>query len=107
MPNYTYNELDSSVLTKEELVNNDLFLDDASVFLESRTNEIYEEPEELYDAYMSHMRDSEVNEWTTYEDWMYVSELKDEEEKKRAARLYHTFDKMNAFGGSDDIGDIA
>ena len=107
MPNYTYNELDSSVLTKEELINNELFLDDASVFLENRTDEIYEDPEELYDAYMSHMRDSEVNEWTTYQDWMYVSELKDEEEKKRAARLYHTFDKMNAFGGSDDIGDIA
>lgn len=107
MPNYAYNELHSDLITKEELINNEQFLDDASVFLETRNNEIYEDPEELYDAYMSHMRDSEVNEKTTYGDWMYVSELKDETEKQRAARLYHTFDKMNSFGGSDDVGEIA
>jgi hypothetical protein len=101
---YSYNELDGDLLTKDELLNDENFIKDASAYLEARNKDIYAEPEEVYDAFMSQMRESSVNEVETYRDWMYVSELGDDaiEEKTRAAKLFHTFDKMDAFGGVSD-----
>ena len=101
---YSYNELDGDLLTKDELLNDENFIKDASAYLEARNKDIYAEPEEVYDAFMSQMRESSVNEVETYRDWMYVSELGDDaiEEKTRAAKLFHTFDKMDAWGGVSD-----
>lgn len=106
MPLDTYNEYHADLLTKDVLIEDEDFLQDASSFLERRQKKVYTDPEEIYDNYLSHMRESEVNEAVTYGDWMYVSEIKDDDEKKRAARLYHTFDRMNSFEGKD-VGDVA
>ena len=64
-----YNAYDKDDLTKENLLNDADFINDAGEFLETRRNQTLTDPEEIYDEFMEHMRYSDTNELTTIGDW--------------------------------------
>src|SRR6056300_681907 len=80
-------------LNKDTLVNDIDFVNDASEFLASRTGDVYETDEEVYDAFMEHMRFHETNEVTAVRDLMYAQEA-DDEQKQQFGRLLETWDRM-------------
>ena len=51
-----YNAYDRDDLTKENLINDVEFINDAAEFLETRRNQNLTDPEEIYDEFMEHMR---------------------------------------------------
>ena len=80
-------------LNKDTLVNDIDFVNDASEFLASRTGDVYETDEEVYDAFMEHMRFHETNEVTAVRDLMYAQEA-DDRQKQQLGRLFETWDRM-------------
>jgi hypothetical protein len=87
-----YNDLQN--VTKDDLVQDDTFLEDASSFLYNRTGKFLTEPEEIYDAYARHMRFHNTNEITVARDLMYAQEASDED-KQVFSRLLTSFDKLD------------
>lgn len=99
-----YNEADPEFLLKSNLTIDPEFLDDAATFLYETEGLVLADPEEIYDAYMEHMRFSDVNEATTIRDLSTIRDSSDEM-KEKFARLYHTYDKMNVFREDEDFSD--
>lgn len=87
-----YNDLQN--VTKDDLVQDNTFLEDASSFLYNRTGKFLTEPEEIYDAYARHMRFHNTNEVTVARDLMYAQEASDED-KQAFSRLLTSFDKLD------------
>jgi len=94
-------------LTKEELLKNDSFIEDAGLFLIDRGGydaDDIKDPNDLYDAYMEHFRYQNVNELTASRDLIYAQSA-DEETKQRMGRLMNTFDRMDSDLGWEAAGD--
>jgi len=99
-----YNEADPQYLLRQNLTLDPDFLEDASTFLYQTEGIVVSDPEEIYEAYMEHMRFSDVNEATTIRDLAVIRDSSDEM-KEKYARLYHTYDKMNVFREDEDFSD--
>ena len=95
----------SNPYNKNMLLNNDLFLQDAQVFLGEREDKDLETPEEIYDAFMEHFRYQNVNEVTAMRDLYYVNNQADEEGKLRMGRLMDTYDRMDGDFGINALQD--
>tara|TARA_R110000787_G_scaffold80770_4_gene175529 strand:- start:5004 stop:8150 length:3147 start_codon:yes stop_codon:yes gene_type:complete len=89
----SYVDYDKEELTKEILIADENFLQDAGDFLAERENIAPESPEEIYDEYMEHFRYQTANEVTATKDLTYAQEA-DDEGKARMGRLMKTFDRM-------------
>lgn len=100
-----YNELGTEELSKEQLINDDQFLDDASEFLRQRTGNLYVDPEEIFDNYLSHMRFHSSNDITPVRDLMFAQKA-DPEMKDRMSRLFQSFDKLES-NANDDLLEVA
>lgn len=88
-----YNKIDE--LDQETLASDMDFIEDASYFLEDRGG--YNEamtPDEVYEAFMEHMRYQDVNEITALRDLEYAQNA-DLEGKQRFGRLIDAYDKVN------------
>ena len=99
-----YTDYDRKYLDKEVLTQDEDFLRDASNFLAKRNNQAVNDPEEVYDSFMKHMRYHEANEVTAIRDLMYVQEA-DASDKLEFGRLINTFDRMEGESFTDAAGD--
>ena len=100
----SYNYYDPKDMTKENLVQDKEFLEDARVMLAEREGFQSENPEELYDRFMEHFRYQNVNEVSATRDLFYVQGA-DDVTKERFGRLMDTFDKMDSDLGYDAVQD--
>jgi len=100
----SYNYYNKEDMTKENLINNEKFIEDAKVMLGERENFFSDNPEELYDRFMEHFRYQNVNEVTATRDLFYVQKA-DKPTKERFKRLMDTFDKMDSDLGYDALQD--
>lgn len=88
-----YNKKDE--LTKDELLADKDFINDASTFLREREGiKEFMSPQETYDAFMEHMRFHNVNEVTTIRDLEYAQNS-NLEGKLRFANLIDAYDKLD------------
>lgn len=93
-----YSVLTDDYLTKENLTNDNDFLNDARTFLierEGKSADEVRDPEAVYDAFMEHFRYQNVNEVTAVRDMIYAQSGTDEQ-KQRMGRLMDTFDRMDS-----------
>lgn len=100
-----YNQQDN--ITKETLINDQQFVDDAADFLIDREGYEAEEldtADKVYDAYMEHFRFQNVNESTAIMDMQYAQNT-DAQGKARMARLMDAYDKMDSDLGLAALGD--
>lgn len=91
-----YNQQDN--ITKETLIKDQQFVDDAADFLIDREGyeaEDLDTPDKVYDAYMEHFRFQNVNESTAIMDMQYAQNT-DVQGKARMARLMDAYDKMDS-----------
>jgi len=89
-----YTSLPSEELTREKLLQDNRFLNDALSFLEKRTGKKeYDSEDQIYDDFMEHMRFHETNEVTAVRDLMYAQEA-DDTSKEQFGRLLRTWDRM-------------
>ncbi len=92
-----YQYFDDQDLNREALIEDSEFEADARSFLQKRNK--YEEgegpqtSEEVYDAFMEHMRFQDVNEVTAVRDLMYASEASTDD-KLEFGRLVDVYDRM-------------
>jgi hypothetical protein len=92
-----YQYFDDQDLNRETLIEDSEFEADARSFLQKRNE--YEEgegpqtSEEVYDAFMEHMRFQDVNEVTAVRDLMYASEASTDD-KLEFGRLVDVYDRM-------------
>ena len=100
----SYNYYDKEDMTKENLIDNEKFIEDAQVMLGERENFFSDDREEIYDRFMEHFRYQNVNEVTATRDLFYVQKA-DKPTKERFKRLMDTFDKMDSDLGYDAIQD--
>ena len=100
-----YNEARTEELTKDQLINDDLFLDDASEFLRQRTGNLYIDPEEIFENYLSHMRFHSSNDVTPVRDLMFAQKASPEM-KESMSRLFQSFDKLES-DANDDLLEVA
>lgn len=107
----SYNYYDPKDMTKENLIEDNDFIEDARIILGERENfepknsiDTKEGKEELYDRFMEHFRYQNVNEVTATRDLFYVQEA-DDVTKQRFGRLMETFDKMDSDLGWDAAQD--
>ena len=91
-------------LKKDVLINDQDFLLDASSFLAKRKNIDAEDPEEIYQEFMRHMRATDVNELDTLGDLKYAQKLEGED-REEMRRLYSAYDRME-IGFADDLIDF-
>lgn len=102
-----YNYLKPEEQTKEVLITDNGFVDDAKTFLIKREGYSPEDlatPEDVYDAYMEHFRYQDVNEVTAIRDLQYAQNS-NQEEKDRFARLTMLYDTKEGEGFFDAAGD--
>ena len=102
-----YNFLDAEDRTKENLLINDEFIQDATEFLMKRENlapEDLDSNEKVYDAYMEHFRYQNVNEVTAVRDLEYAQNAS-QEEKEQFANLIQMFETQKNEGFFDAAGD--
>lgn len=100
-----YNQQDN--ITKETLIKDKQFVDDAADFLIDREGyeaEDLDTPDKVYDAYMEHFRFQNVNESTAIMDMQYAQNT-DAQGKARMARLMDAYDKMDSDLGLAALGD--
>jgi len=100
-----YNQQDN--ITKETLIKDQQFVDDAADFLIDREGyeaEDLDTPDKVYDAYMEHFRFQNVNESTAIMDMQYAQNT-DVQGKARMARLMDAYDKMDSDLGLAALGD--
>ena len=100
-----YYEGEAGELSKDQLINDEQFLDDASEFLRQRTGNLYVEPEEIFDNYLSHMRYHSSNDITPVRDLMFAQKA-DPEMKETMSRLFQSFDKLES-NANDDLLEVA
>ena len=100
-----YYEGEAGELSKDQLINDEQFLDDASEFLRQRTGNLYVEPEEIFDNYLSHMRYHSSNDITPVRDLMFAQKA-DPEMKEAMSRLFQSFDKLES-NANDDLLEVA
>ena len=81
-------------LSREELMKDNEFLSDAATYMAERTGKVFENRDELFEAFVEQRRMASINEIDAYKDFKYVSGA-DEETKTRAGKLFLTFDKMD------------
>ena len=88
-----YNKIDE--LDQETLANDMDFIQDASIFLSERNNmNEAMTPQQVYEAFMEHMRYQDVNEITALRDLEYAQNA-NLEGKQRFGRLIDAYDKVN------------
>ena len=100
-----YSDIEAREIKKEDLVEDEQFLDDASEFLRQRTGNLYVEPEEIFDNYLSHMRYHSSNDITPVRDLMFAQKASPEM-KDRMSRLFQSFDKLES-NANDDLLEVA
>ena len=101
-----YNYLNPEDITRENLVTDDDFLDDAASYLWKQSSGEVDltDPDEIYEEFQKRMRYHDVNEVDTISDLMYAQEA-DEESKLEMGRLFDVYDKSEM--STEDIGDKA
>lgn len=89
-----YNYLSPEDIKREDLVNDDDFLDDAASYLYKTTKGELDltDADEIYDEFQERMRYHDVNEVDTISDLMYAQEA-DAESKAEMGRLFDVYDK--------------
>jgi AraC-like DNA-binding protein len=92
-------------LKKEDLINDEQFLDDASEFLRQRTGNLYIDSEEIFENYLTHMRYHSSNDITPVRDLMFAQKA-DPEMKDKMARLFQTFDQLEP-DANEDLLEVA
>ena len=105
----SYSLFSQQDLTKENLIANKDFIEDASFFLKDRGNYNFNfgdenVNEQIYDAYMEHFRTQNVNEVTATKDLFYAQTATDEQ-KERFHHLMNTYDNMDSDLGWKAAGD--
>ena len=105
----TYQYYSQKDLTKENLINNETFINDSDSFLSDREGYEFDYSkkdwkEEVYDAYMEHFRVQNVNEVTATRD-LFWAQTASNEDKSKMNRLMNTFDKMDGELGWTAVGD--
>ena len=103
----TYNYLNEEDKVKENIIENDDFIEDARGFLQKRegyTDEDLATKEDIYDAYMEHFRYQNVNEVTAIRDLEYAQNA-NQQEKEQFARLIDLFETQKNEGFFDAAGD--
>ena len=103
----TYNYLNEEDKVKENIIENDDFIEDARGFLQKRegyTDEQLATKEDIYDAYMEHFRYQNVNEVTAIRDLEYAQNA-NQEEKEQFARLIDLFETQKSEGFFNAAGD--
>ena len=103
-----YSQADPNQLKKENLLENDQFLEDARLFLVERDGfsaKEVQDKEAVYEAFMEHFRYQNVNELTAAKDLLYAQSEADDEGRARMGRLMNTFDRMDSDLGWDAAGD--
>lgn len=100
-----YNETEKDELNKEDLINDEQFLDDASEFLLRRTGNYYDNAEDIFENYLNHMRWHSSNDVTPVRDLMFAQKA-DPKMKDRMARLFSSYDKLES-NANDDMLEIA
>ena len=107
----TQEQLDYSFtdeLSRENLLKNEDFLNDARLFLIDRDGYSAKEvqnDEDVYDAFLEHFRYQNVNEFTATRDLIYAQSQADDEGRARMGRLMNTFDRMDSELGWQAAGD--
>ena len=104
-----YNLYDQKYLNKKDLLEEEDFINDATLFLMDREKYSSDElstDEEVYDAFMEHFRVQNVNEVTALKDLTYAQDA-DQESKERMGRLMDTYDKMDSDFGLKALQDYA
>ncbi len=99
-----YTEFEDERLNREVLTEDIDFIADAESFLAKRTDKTYKTNEDIYDAFMEHMRFQDTNEVTAVRDLMYAQEA-DEDSKAEFGRLMSVFDRMEGEINLDMVGD--
>ena len=105
---FDYSQADPDKLTKENLLLNEQFLEDARLFLIERDGYSAKEVQdknEVYDAFMEHFRYQNVNEFTAAKDLLYAQTETDKLGRARMGRLMNTFDRMDSDLGWTAAGD--
>jgi hypothetical protein len=95
-----YNQRSAEELNKEYLLQDKDFLADASAFLQARTGNVYVSPDDIFDGYMNHMRWHSTNDVTPFRDLRFAQDA-DPEMKDKMARLFQTYDQMEATANDD------
>lgn len=103
----TYNYLNEEDKVKENIIENDDFIEDARGFLQKRegyTDEQLATKEDIYDAYMEHFRYQNVNEVTAIRDLEYAQNA-NQQDKEQFARLIDLFETQKSEGFFNAAGD--
>ncbi len=103
----TYNYLNEEDKVKDNIIENDDFIEDARGFLQKRegyTDEDLAAKEDVYDAYMEHFRYQNVNEVTAIRDLEYAQNA-NQQDKEQFARLIDLFETQKSEGFFDAAGD--
>ena len=97
----------NDTLDRDTLIQDTDFVNDASAFLQARTGRKYDNRDDLFDAFVEHMRFGNVSELTALRDANFVRKA-DEEMKDTTGRLFLTFDRLEKPTGVGQlIGDYA
>ena len=107
----TYKYLDKQDLNRENLINDEQFLEDAALFLEDRGGYEFsysdeDVNEQIYDGFMEHFRKQNVNEVTATRDLFYAQTANDEQQE-RFGNLMNAYDNMDSDFGWKAAGDYA
>ena len=103
----TYNYLNEEDKVKENIIQNNDFIEDARGFLEKRegyTKEELADKNDVYDAYMEHFRYQNVNEVTAIRDLEYAQNA-NQQDKEQFARLIDLFETQKSEGFFNAAGD--
>ena len=103
-----YTQFSEEDLTRENLINNTDFINDASRFLADREDYFSLDAEDIYDRYLEHFRYQNVNEVTAVRD-MYQAQAYerdgDQEGLDTMGRLMSTFDRQDSEFTDETITD--
>ena len=103
----SYNYYDEDDKVKENIIENDDFVNDARSFLQKREGYADKDlatSEDVYDAYMEHFRYQNVNEVTAIRDLEYAQNA-NQQDKEQFARLIDLFETQKSEGFFNAAGD--
>ena len=103
-----YTQFSQEDLTRENLINNTNFINDASQFLADREDYFSTNREDIYDRYLEHFRYQNVNEVTAVRDMYQAQDYinkGDEEGLTRMGNLMSTFDRQDSEFTGETITD--
>ena len=95
----SYVTLPDEKINKENLIKNKDFMRHTRDFLLKRNNQAFDTNEETFNAFLDHMRKSEVGDVTPFGNWQYASDANPKERAEYGA-LQNVFDRYN---GSEDF----